>query len=44
MTIASCVETGEELDRREARHICPEKALAELLAREKYIVSHAQMN
>lgn len=29
MTIASSIETAEELDEREARHICPEKALAE---------------
>ena len=34
MTIASAVETDEELDDREARHICPERALAELLAME----------
>jgi hypothetical protein len=39
MTIASSVETAGELDLREARHICPEKALAELLAREKSIES-----
>jgi hypothetical protein len=31
MTIASCVETGKEMDQIEARHICPEKALAKLL-------------
>lgn len=31
MTIASCVETDKELDQVEARHICPEKALAKLL-------------
>lgn len=30
MTIASCVELPEELDRLEKRHICPERALAEL--------------
>jgi hypothetical protein len=30
MTIASCVETDTELDEREARHICPERALAKL--------------
>ncbi len=35
MTIASAVETPEELERLEARHICPEKALADLLALEK---------
>jgi hypothetical protein len=34
-TIASCVESEEELTRLEGRHICPERALAELLAEEK---------
>lgn len=37
MTIASCVETEQELNQREARHVCPEKALSELLAQEKAI-------
>ncbi len=35
MTIASCVETEQELDRVEGHHICPEKALAQMLAKEK---------
>ena len=35
MTIAFCVETDEELDRLEVHHVCPEKALSELLAMEK---------
>jgi len=34
MTIASSVETEEELAVDEAKHICPEKALADLLAYE----------
>jgi hypothetical protein len=34
MTIASSVETEEELAVDERRHICPEKALANLLAKE----------
>jgi len=33
LTIASCVETEEELDGLEVKHLCPEKALAQLLAR-----------
>jgi hypothetical protein len=37
MTIASSVETEDELSRFEATHICPEKALAELLAMEQPI-------
>ena len=35
MTVASSVETPQELERVEAQHICPEKALADLLAREQ---------
>ncbi len=35
MMVASDVETMNELDRLEAGHLCPEKALAELLAREQ---------
>lgn len=35
MTIASCVESESELDRLEARHVCPEKALDALLQWEK---------
>jgi hypothetical protein len=34
MTIASCVEADRELDAREAHHICPERALAELMVQE----------
>ena len=35
MTIASCVESPAELDVLEGHHICPEKALQQLLAREQ---------
>jgi hypothetical protein len=41
MTIARYVATEEELERREANHICPEKALADLLARQRATASHA---
>jgi hypothetical protein len=41
MTVASCVESDQELDRVEAHHICPEKVLAELLAQEKAMEQHA---
>jgi hypothetical protein len=44
MTIASSVETDEELEDRELRHICPERALSELLALEKAIESRTQTN
>ena len=32
MTIASSIETLEDLERVEAHHVCPEKALSDLLA------------
>ncbi len=44
LTIASCVETGKELDEREAHHLCPEKVLAQLLAEEKAAVEHSARN
>jgi hypothetical protein len=34
MTIASGVQTEEELDGHEQQHICPEMILADLLTRE----------
>ena len=33
MTVAWSVETEEELNRLETRHMCPERALADLLAK-----------
>ena len=44
MTIASYVATEEELERREASHICPEKALAHLLAERRSAAYHAARN
>jgi hypothetical protein len=44
MTIASRIEMDEELAARELNHICPEKALADLLAHEKPQVARAQLN
>ena len=44
MTVASCVETEQELDRVEAHHICPEKVLAQMLAQERAIEEHAMHN
>jgi hypothetical protein len=35
MTIGSSVETDKDLDQLERRHICPERALAELLEQAK---------
>ncbi len=44
MTIASSVETDKDLARLESRHICPERALAELLEQEKTIEAQAHVN
>ncbi len=44
LTIASHVETERELDEREAQHLCPEKVLAQLLAREKAAAALAARN
>jgi hypothetical protein len=44
MTIASCVETEKELDVREAHHMCPEKALAQLLAQVRVAATHTARN
>lgn len=35
MTIASCVESEQELECLERNHLCPEKALYELLGKEQ---------
>ena len=44
MTIAFSVETDGELIELEARHICPEKALAGLLAQEKSVAPRSLAN
>ncbi len=44
MTVASCVETEQELDQIEGHHICPEKALAQMLAQEKAFEERALRN
>lgn len=41
MTVASAVETPEELEQVEARHFCPEKALAQLVAADHPHAHHA---
>jgi hypothetical protein len=42
MTVASAVETEEGLRQVEVRHLCPEKALASLLAQEQAKEAKAQ--
>jgi hypothetical protein len=44
MTVAFSVETEAGLNLIEAHHICPEKALAGLLARERSIVAQSRLN
>jgi len=44
MNIAWAVETLEELDQLETHHLCPEKALANLLAREQALQAHEANN
>lgn len=44
MTIAQYVATEQELERREANHFCPEKALADLMTRQKATASHTARN
>lgn len=44
MTVATAVETEGELNSLEARHICPEMVLADLLNREKSAQFHIQPN
>ena len=44
MTVASAVETEKELLLVESRHICPERALADLLEQEKALVAKVSHN
>ncbi len=44
ITIASAVETERELDRIEVNHVCPEKALSQLLAQRVNATAHAMRN
>ena len=44
LTIASSVESEQELDQVEANHFCPEKALALLNAQEQAEAVHAMRN
>ena len=44
LTVATSVETNEELERVEVQHMCPERALSELLAQKTATEAHAQRN
>ncbi len=44
MTVASSIETEDDVERLESRHMCPERALAQLLTKETAIAAQAQRN
>jgi hypothetical protein len=44
MTVASWVETEDDVERLESHHMCPERALAQLLAKRSAIVAQAKLN
>jgi hypothetical protein len=44
LTIASAVETEQELDQIEAHHFCPEKVLSQLLAERYNPTAHTVRN
>ena len=44
MTVATAVETKEELEQLECHHVCPERALSELLAAKTATETHASRN
>ncbi len=44
MTVESWVETEDDLERIELHHMCPERALTELLTKEATIKARVQRN
>jgi hypothetical protein len=44
MTVASSVETENDLEQLESHHMCLERALAQLLSKKSAIAAHAQRN
>jgi hypothetical protein len=44
LTIASAVESEQELDQIEVNHVCPEKVLSQLLAERINVTAHAARN
>jgi hypothetical protein len=44
MTIASAVESNQELDDLETRHVCPERALSEMAAQSNREPHNVQVN
>jgi hypothetical protein len=44
LTVATAVETKDDLEQVESHHVCPERALAELLAANTVDAGHASRN
>ena len=44
LTVATAVETKEDLEQVETHHVCPERALSELLAAKTADETHAHRN
>jgi hypothetical protein len=44
MTVASSVQSPVDLERLEMQHICPEKALADLFAKDSAARTHASLH
>ena len=44
MTVASCVESQDDLEVVEAHHLCPEKALSQLLAQGRAVEARVARN
>lgn len=44
LTVASAIETEQELDKIEANHFCPEKVLAQLHAQQNAQAVHSLRN
>jgi hypothetical protein len=44
LTVATSVETEDDIEQLEQQHMCPEKALAQLLARKAASEAHASRN
>jgi hypothetical protein len=44
LTVASAVETKEDLEQLECRHVCPERALSEILAAKTSLETQANRN
>jgi len=44
MTVASAVDSDQELQQLEVQHVCPERALSELFAKTRATEARAELN